>query len=332
VNAITKTLFIVLAFVSNTAFGWGFYSHKLINRHAVYLLPNQSLFQFFKANIHFISENAVNPDKRRHTQDGEACRHYIDLDTYHHMGIATLPKYYNEAEKLIHEDSLNQHGILPWHIFHMQKSLTKAMQAKDAQAILHLAADLGHYIADANVPLHTTHNYDGQLTNQKGIHALWETRIPELYAKKYDYLIGKAEYIQDVQAYAWQTVHSSHAAVDSVLRFESAVSKDFKADEKYAFEERNHTTIRVYSRAFAQRYSNALQGQVERQMRNSIKMVADLWYTSWVEAGQPDLSTLIEKKEKNSTKETAEKESISEGQPNCDHPHIHKKTPLPAYK
>ncbi|HAR19459.1 MAG TPA: S1/P1 Nuclease [Cytophagales bacterium] len=251
------------------------------------------------------------------------------MDTYHHMGFATLPKYFSDAEKLIHEDSLNQHGILPWHIFHMQKSLTKAMQAKDAQAILHLASDLGHYIADANVPLHTTHNYDGQFTNQKGIHALWETRVPELYAKKYDYLIGKAEYIQDVQAHAWKTVQLSHNAVDSVLSFESALSKDIKTDEKYAFEERNHTTIRVYSRAFALQYSNALQGQVERKMRSSIKMVADLWYTSWIEAGQPDFSTLIEKK---NIKESAEKEAILDGQSNCEHQHKPSTKTLPTMK
>jgi len=31
---------------------------------------------------------------------------------------------------------------------------------------------------------------------------------------------------------------------------------------------------------------------VERQMKRSIKMIADFWYTAWVNAGQPDLSKL----------------------------------------
>jgi hypothetical protein len=35
--------------------------------------------------------------------------------------------------------------------------------------ILFIAADLGHYIADAHMPLHTSDNHDGQLTDQKGI-------------------------------------------------------------------------------------------------------------------------------------------------------------------
>jgi hypothetical protein len=32
---------------------------------------------------------------------------------------------------------------------------------------------------------------------------------------------------------------------------------------------------------------------VERQMRRSIKMTADFWFTAWIDAGQPDLSGLL---------------------------------------
>jgi hypothetical protein len=28
------------------------------------------------------------------------------------------------------------------------------------------------------------------LTNQKGIHGFWESRVPELFAEDYDYLVG----------------------------------------------------------------------------------------------------------------------------------------------
>jgi hypothetical protein len=33
---------------------------------------------------------------------------------------------------------------------------------------------------------------------------------------------------------------------------------------------------------------------VERQMRLCIKMIGDVWYTAWVDAGQPDLKVLID--------------------------------------
>jgi hypothetical protein len=34
-----------------------------------------------------------------------------------------------------------------------------------------------------------------------------------------------------------------------------------------------------------------LDNQVERQMKASVKMISDIWFTAWVDAGQPDLST-----------------------------------------
>jgi hypothetical protein len=35
---------------------------------------------------------------------------------------------------------------------------------------------------------------------------------------------------------------------------------------------------------------------VERQMRLSVLMTGSLWYTAWVDAGQPDLKSLIDYK------------------------------------
>jgi hypothetical protein len=42
-----------------------------------------------------------------------------------------------------------------------------SIQGKRKSEILFIAADLGHYIADAHMPLHTSDNHDGQLTDQK---------------------------------------------------------------------------------------------------------------------------------------------------------------------
>jgi len=318
---------LLLALASQICFGWGFYSHKLINKQAVYSLPEGTLFGFFKKNIGYLTEKAVNPDQRRNVVPEEACRHYIDFEAYERNYKGPLPKYWSEAVKAFSEDSLNQHGIVPWHIFRVQKQLTKAMTSGNTNAILRLAADIGHYIGDANVPLHTTMNYDGQFTNQKGIHSLWETRIPELLSTDYDYLVGKAEYVKDVQAQAWKAVYSAHAEVDSVLKTEERVTKDMPEEHKFTFEEKNNYTIRVYSREFSEKYSEALNGQVERQMQKAIKMVADIWYTSWIEAGQPDLMNLLpENNDKNEDEEKSPKTPIKnnrflESYHSCGHDH-----------
>ena len=52
-------------------------------------------------------------------------------------------------------------------------------------AIIKFSAELSHYVGDAFVPLHTTINYDGQLTDQKGLHSLWESQLPERFINDY---------------------------------------------------------------------------------------------------------------------------------------------------
>ncbi len=68
------------------------------------------------------------------------------------------------------ETKLHEYGIVPWHINTMKYRLTKAFSEGDVESILRIASDIGHYIADAHVPLHSTQNYNGQFTDQYGIH------------------------------------------------------------------------------------------------------------------------------------------------------------------
>lgn len=272
---------------------WGFYAHSLINRQAVFSLPPE-MMRLYKTEIESIEENAVNPDRRRYAVKGEAEKHYIDLDHYGDSATHHLPDYWSEAIKKIPEDSLRAHGIGPWSAYQVFLNLSRAFEQKNKSAILRLSADLGHYLGDLNVPLHTTKNYNGQLTGQDGIHGFWESRVPELLAKNYSFWVGKAEYIEKPQMAIWDAVHEANKLVDSVLSTERELSLRFPQDQKYGYEERNGLTVRVYSAEFTRAYAAALDGQIERQMRKSIKMIADFWYTAWVNAGQPDLNQLKE--------------------------------------
>ena len=188
-------------------------------------------------------------------------------------------------------------GIVPWHILVMLQRLTTAFKEKDFTRIMKNSAEIGHYIADAHVPLHASSNHNGQLTNQKGIHAFWESRVPELLAEKeFDFFIGKAAYIQNPGDFIWARVLESAKAADSVLKFEKELTNQFGADQKYSFEQRNGVVIKQYSSAFTIAFNNKLDGMVERRMRQSIFAVASFWYTAWVNAGQPDLKNLSKQK------------------------------------
>ncbi|HET6995614.1 MAG TPA: zinc dependent phospholipase C family protein [Chitinophagaceae bacterium] len=281
--------------IAQHCFCWGFYAHRKINYYAVFLLPPEMML-LYKPNIDFITEHAVDPDKRRYMVKAEASRHYIDIDNYGVYPFGSLPRKWNEAVAKYSEDSLNARGIVPWWINTMLQRLTAAFKEKNQAKILKLSAEIGHYIADAHVPLHASSNHNGQLTDQRGIHGFWESRIPELLAEKeWDFFIGKAEYIRDPLSFTWQRVLESAAASDTVLKFEKELSKTFPPDQKFSFEEKNGIVTRQYSSTYTIKYDEKMKGMVERRMRQAIYAVASFWYTAWVNAGQPNLAELSNK-------------------------------------
>jgi len=200
-----------------------------------------------------------------------------------------MPRKWTDAVEKFSEDTLLAYGIVPCYIQTLYNRLVIAFEEKDIDYILKNSADLGYYVSDAHVPLHTTENYNGQLTNQKGIHAFWESRLPELFADDYDYLVGTAEYQYSVLDVAWQAVESSFNSLDSVLLFDKELSLEFEQDKQYSYEKRGTKTIKVKSADYSLSYHTKLDGMVERRLRLSIISIGNLWYSAWVDAGQPIL-------------------------------------------
>jgi len=281
-------LFLFLSSILYATIPWGFYAHKRVNRYAVFTLPEE-LVGFYKKHIDHLTDHAVDADKRRYAIKEEAPRHYIDIDHYGENPFQVMPRKWTDAVEKFSEDTLLAYGIVPWHIQTVYNRLVKAFEEKDIDYILKNSADLGHYVSDAHVPLHTTENYNGQLTNQKGIHAFWESRLPELFADDYDYLVGTAEYQYSVLDVAWQAVESSFIALDSVLLFDKELSQEFEQDKQYSYEKRGSKTIKVKSADYSLAYHTKLDGMVERRLRLSISTIGNLWYSAWVDAGQPIL-------------------------------------------
>lgn len=270
---------------------WGFFAHKRINQLAIFTLPAE-MIMFYKAGSSYIIEHAVDPDKRRYIDTLEAARHYLDVENYE-QDIDSIPNKWSTALAKYGAEKLNASGIVPWQIERTYYSLVRAFKNRDSLKILKYSADLGHYIGDAHVPLHTTHNHNGQLTKQHGIHAFWESRIPELFAGTYNLIIGKANYVENPLKEAWIIVKQSHAAVDTVLLFEAELSLSFPADQKYSFSRRGNSVLKQYSSAYAKAYQNKMEGMVAKRMRAAILAVGSFWYSAWVDAGQPVLKNLI---------------------------------------
>lgn len=379
---------------------WGFFAHRRINRLAVFTLPPE-MIKFYKKNLEFITEHAVDPDKRRYATKHEAVRHYIDIDHWGQYPFPEVPrdwtdalmkytdvflvtetsdtlqvlgndltfveegyikvreelldwehplkttnlkqrryrqffqeniqKNYYEEEWLISCDSLralfpglgdqyscisvfaidhfSEYGILPYNLLRVQNQLTEAFRAQDVNRVLRISSEMGHYIGDAHVPLHTTENYNGQLTDQVGIHAFWESRLPELFAEEsYDFFVGLAEYVDRPGDFFWNMVLDSHALLDSVLIIEKELSQTYPEDKQYCFEERLGRTIRTQCTEYAEAYHNRMNGMVETRFRDAIHAIGCSWYTAWVDAGQPDLDQF--QKEALTRKQIKEEEEL----------------------
>ena len=170
--------------------------------------------------------------------------------------------------------------------------LRKAFIDENPEKVLRLSADYGHYIADSHVPLHTTVNYNGQLTDQVGIHAFWESRLPELFAEeKYDFFVGSADYIEQPRKYFWNIITESHKLLDSVLSIEKRLSQSFPPDRQYCYDERLSRTVRIECEEYATAYHDAMGDMVEMRMQGSIRAISSVWYSAWVSAGQPDINS-----------------------------------------
>ena len=212
-----KTAYILLAFTITIGLSsWGFLVHRTIHQLAIYSLP-EPLQSYMHKEITNLVSNSTRPDIRRNTDKTEATKHFIDLEAYGPNAANNMPLKWEAAVQQYSEDTLLKYGWVPYLIIEELDKLTNAFKSKNKDSILFYAADLGHYIGDAHVPLHTSINYDGQLTGQKGLHSLWESYVPELRIDQYQlYNAHKATYIKNPSEAIWMDVRQAAALVPSM--------------------------------------------------------------------------------------------------------------------
>jgi len=291
------TICLWLLFPVTESSGWGFWAHKQIHRRAIALMPEKAA-PFFRSYAEFLIEHSIDADDRRRVDPTEAPQHFIDIDRYGAYPFNELPRDYAAAVKKYTEDTLRTYGLVPWRIAAFSDSLTNAFKAKNLDKILFFAANLGHYVADCNVPLHATLNYDGQLTGQKGIHGRWESDIPERFMRRYEQgdPQGKAYYIADKTNESFKWALESYLMVDSVLKADLKARQGLKPEEiSTKILDKNKREREVFSTAYFENYKRELGDMVERRFEMTTVRVAAAWYSAWKDAGEPDLSELTKR-------------------------------------
>jgi hypothetical protein len=278
---------VTMLFISPyTAWGWGFMAHRYINESAVYLLP-PPLLAYMLPYKDMLRDRAVTADQRRAWDPHEAARHFIDLDRWGDSVFYCLPHRWDKAILCYGEDSLRAHGILPWHTEKVYRLLVYAFAKGDAPSVVRYAADLGHYLADAHVPLHLCSNYNGQFTGQHGIHALLESRIPEYFITTMPVPIKRPQWIPDVRIAVWDIIRESSWSLPRVFDCERQCRSEIPLHLQFTPSRTGQRLARKESFEFVRCYHNCLGGLMGKRLSASVWALASWWYSAWIEAGQP---------------------------------------------
>jgi hypothetical protein len=270
--------FIILLFVflSSTVFPWGSTGHRIINQKAPKHLP--ASLATLKADSSFYSSHASDADGRKNYSDtsffAEAQRHYIDIDEY--PNFQQLPHSLDSVIALYGRTTVRSIGTLPWVTVLVFDSLTAQFSRNDMTSAKQTMADLGHYVGDAHQPLHCTQNYNGQLTNNDGIHSRYETSMINSNQSSLVILLDSARYIASPLDYIFEYIYHSNSYTDSLM------AADNYAKSVSGWDGNNSPPTAYYTALWAR-----TQTYTKDQFQRATVALSSLWYTAWVNA-QPE--------------------------------------------
>jgi hypothetical protein len=253
-------------------FAWGPTAHRMVNGWAVDTLPPE-IRAFFQANRQFLIDHANDPDAAMAKDRRERELHYIYLDKYGIFPYLKLPHSFNSAVEDYGSGRVHRDGMLPWEIGKLSLQLTEALRAQKWDEAKLQAALLGHYVADAHDPLHTTQNYDGQLTGQTGLANRFEIRLVDLYRNFFIFAPRDAPKVTDPTEHAFEMVLEAHTWADHIV-----------------LADRNALVgLPDYNEDYYDRFYSRVGSIIMRELNDAAEDAGSYWYTAWLNAGRPDL-------------------------------------------
>ena len=256
-----------------TALGWGWGVHRLVNRAATTHLPPD--FAGFARWADSLTVLATAADERKCCVPGESIKHYIDIDDYDEFFSGTLPHSYDAMVARYGLERVLSNGTVPWVVDSTIVVLAAHFRDRDWRRAVLAAADLGHYVADSHEPLHLTTNYDGQLTGQRGTHARHESQMTNLHLHELvPPPLRAAAYVRPLDT-VFDWIEEIYPGVNLILA----------ADQEARAAADGNTEAEVYFDVLWLRTGDATRGWI----RDASLAVAGTWLTAWRSAGAPSL-------------------------------------------
>jgi hypothetical protein len=285
-----------ILFQNQPAVAWGNEGHTYVNRVAAQKLP-VSMPLFLRQAVVEIAYLGPEPDRWRSSSEfalknAQEPDHFIDLERV--SWLDPLPPgryefyrklYEKRAATTDHPDDYlpERVGLQPYitmevygrlkAAFREYRQLRAAHQPTAAvqQAILLYAGWLGHYVADASQPLHTTIQYNGWVgpnpngyTTEHHIHGQFESVYVAANFKEKDFagFVKAPERLNDPFNDYIAYLRKSNALVENVYALEKAGGFTGKGSPE-AFDFTAH------------------------RLAAGSQMLLNLWYTAWIESAVP---------------------------------------------
>lgn len=276
----TAGLLLILS-IPSSAPAWGFEAHKLIAEQMIALLPPE-LKPLFERRKAFIIERSVDPDLWRTVGwEAEEPNHFVDLDYFGKYPYAELPHEYDRAVQKFGRNVIHAQGLLPWRTEEFYGYLQRAFEGLKREPPASFAQDnivlfsaiLAHYVGDGHVPLHSVVNYDGQRSNQQGIHNRWESELFDRNRARLKISPAAPTPVADPREFMFDVLLASNRLADGVL----------EADRK-AVQGRD-----FYDDGYFDVLAKEQLGVMQQRLNDAITAVASIVVGAWDQAGRPPI-------------------------------------------
>ena len=268
---------------------WGATGHEMVGRAAAERLPADMPSFFVDAGPRLAYLN-FEPDRwrdreRREMDQAFAYDHYIDLENVPDGALQARDRY--EFLAALYAAGLEKPerdaAFLPFRIMELYQRLESGFarwraasspteRAWIEERVLNDAGVLGHYVADASQPHHTTIHFNGWsadapnpagYTTDREFHSRFESGFVDLRVD-YDDVLARVPtptpVLPEVRAAVMAYILDSHAQVEALYEIEKRVGFD------------------------ADRTGPEAEGFAERRLAVAADMLRALWITAWVKS------------------------------------------------
>jgi hypothetical protein len=282
--------FILLIVLPVSAAGWGEKGHLMVNRVAIQS-AGRVLPEFMNASRATLIYNGYEPDRWREEVNSpmntaQAPDHFFDSELWGDIAAIGPDRYAfmrAVAEKGV---GLVDIGYLPYSIVEYYGKLRnafrqwrKAATAEDREAAraaaVHYAGVMGHYVADGSQPMHLTIHFNGWADNTPNPNNYTkDRRLHGRYEAAYVDAAVQERQVVAAGAQPPRRLTDVFGSVKEYLRVSfSEIGPMYELEKTGEFNPENPRTKGT--------------DFIVAQLARAGTMLGSLWYTAWLESGEP---------------------------------------------